>query len=69
MFAAVGRSTEPAGAHATSSDHTAMDRAERRCRERGEDERVRGDVSGDTLLCAPGQSGGDEEVGVPAVAL
>jgi hypothetical protein len=61
--------TDPAAADATSIDHTAMDRPERWCGERREDERVRYNVSRDTFLFAPGQPGGDEEVGVTAIAL
>ena len=69
MLAGLQLPTEPAAAYATGIDHTAMDRAERRCGERREDERVRSNVSRDTLLFAPGQPGGDEEVGVTAVPL
>jgi hypothetical protein len=63
------RTTDPAAADATSIDDPAMDRAERWRRERREDERVRGNVSRDTFLFAPGQPGGNQEVGVAAVAL
>jgi hypothetical protein len=41
MFAAVGQATEPAAAStATGIDKPAMDRAERWCRERREDQRM-----------------------------
>jgi hypothetical protein len=70
VFAAVVWATDPAAAStATGIDHTAMDCAEGGCGERREDERVRGDVSRDTFLFATGQTGGDEEVGVTAIAL
>jgi hypothetical protein len=70
VFACTGLATEPAPAStATGIDRTAMDRPERRCRERREHERVRGYVSRDTFLFVPGESSRDEEVGVPAVAL
>jgi hypothetical protein len=70
VFAAVGRATEPAAAStATGIDEPAMDRPERWCSERREDERMRGNVSRDTFLFASGQPGGDEEVGVTAIAL
>ena len=61
--------TEPAAAYATGIDHTAMDRPERGCGERGENEGMRSNVSRDTFLFAPGQSGCDEEVRVPAITL
>jgi hypothetical protein len=68
VFAFLSLVAEPAAAYASGIDHPAMYRAERWCRERREDERVRGYVRRDTLLLAPGQPRGDEEVGVPAIA-
>jgi len=69
VFAYLGLATAwSAPASATCIDHTAMDCPERRSGERREHERVRSNVSRDTLLFAPGQPGGDEEVGVTAVA-
>jgi hypothetical protein len=69
VFAGVGGATEPAAAStATGIDDTAMDRAERGCGERREHERMRGNISRDTSLFAPGQPGGNEEVGVTAIA-
>ncbi len=68
VFAFLRFTTDPAAAHATSIDHAAMNRPERWCGERREDERVRGNVSRDTFLFAPGQPGGDEEIGVTAIA-
>jgi hypothetical protein len=69
VFAFLRLATDPAASYATCIDHTAMDGAERWCSERREDERVRGNVSRDALLFAPGQSSGDEEVGVSAITL
>ena len=69
-MACLALATEPAAAStATGIDDTAMDRAERWRRKRREHERVRGDVSRDTFLFAPGKSSRNEEVGVPAVTL
>ncbi len=45
VLAHIGRSTWPARADSSPVDHAAMDRAERGCGERREDERVRADRS------------------------
>jgi hypothetical protein len=69
VFTFLRLATDPAAVHATTVDHTAMNRAERGCGERREDQRMRCDVSRDTLLFASGQPGSDEVVGVPAIPL
>jgi hypothetical protein len=68
VVASVGRPAWTAAADAAGID-AAMDRPERWCGEGREDERVRYNVSRDTFLFAPGQPGGDEEVGVTAIPL
>jgi hypothetical protein len=69
VFAFLRLTTDPAAASTVCIDHAAMNRAERWCRERREDERVRGNVSRDASSLVARKARCHQEVGVAAVAL